>query len=321
MAIRFSRITSRRARKRSGKAAGRSAVFAAIVLVLAIVIPVIGVGIADSLNGVVGDGYVTKGEVRKSTDFSTLPMYVGIPSERWQANLLTIHYTSSDVVAIDKQAILYAANIGADRNQVYIDYSDGTYKAGTGSSLTFNLNVSPKSLMENGVEYIEFNTTFSKYTRYTLNNGDYKERDTGNAGSATVMFYGLTSDGKMELVEVRVTYEVDDPKFGYYSNGIFSVNQSTDVVEFRIKLNQADLLRAATYLHGDPVQSMAIRFQTSGNGVSVNFADGDILEFGIAFLGRSLSGYAVNEIMIGVFGGVMLVGAIFSTSFVNLRRK
>jgi hypothetical protein len=301
----------------------KSHIAALAVIALVLVVPVGAAAFADGLNDTIGGGRPVKFLIDSQDDLTDKTALRGSTFNTiYAAKVLYEHKNSADVAQYDKQTFLSAAETG-DANTVVISAADATQSTVRYNALKFNLPFSPNSMMESGSDVLALTiSSASDKTLIIKSAASWQPSGPSDGSSYTVCFWGL-KDGKMSGYVVPLTFPSDlnvNATQGYYDEAKtqYVMNITAEPQTYYAQIDKADIVKAATALSGSIAYSTQFTVNNYGNTDVESIVPGDLYEFDIQVLGENVNGFSVANIFMGLSGCCMMVGAIFSTPFVNL---
>lgn len=283
------------------------------VLMLAVAVP-LSVAVADGMNGMIGGGSKTVFDLSSGDDFEQMiPAIGGTINLAYKGDVLLAHRASNDVKKYDSQLVFYSSTIGQDLNQMVVSYADPSNSAVRDNSMRINVDYSVKDWIDDGVESLVLSLAYSRDVALKVTNGAYEEGV--NPGNA-INFVGL-SGTDVKIIRIPFSISSENSTHGYAVGSAYILNLTAEPRDYRITVNQIDVLKAATSLSQCQETSMIISLVNKDSTDSGSIINGDIISFGAEIQAQPVNGFAIADGVVGILGVCLIVGAVFATPWVQ----
>lgn len=293
------------------------AVLAVFILVIAILVPMVAAFWADGVNGMVLGGADRKFTLNSIDDLQgNVPMVVGAYSATSASPAYITHETATQTWPEEKQSVFTSNVLDQPYNEIIVSYETATQDSTRAATLMIDVGLSADDVINKGI--VNITIGLSTNTDKTLKSTAPATVTEITSGMASRYLQFVGTDGTTVKAIAPSFHMTCNETYGYESGGSVYFNLTSVMHNYTFSLAQTDVLQAANYLNGMTLQGMVFAIATSGNTDATSIIQGDQIMFTVDAYGKTVNGYALNEVMLGACGALMIVLAIFATPFVNV---
>jgi hypothetical protein len=287
------------------------------VLLVAVAVP-ISTAIADGMNNMIGGGDKTIKKFDSLEDFNDrIRSNAGIIDPNKTGHVIYMHNYGETQVEYASQLLVTKDQNGQNYNEVVISCENIEIYPGKTEQILFSLDYSPSKWIDDGASYIEFSIATDGDKPVFIQTGDYYERTEGSGNSGKGLWFCVKRGSDVDLVSIPVIVTATDSTHISESENGYTINLTNELRTYRIEpANSVDLLRAQNFANGADDVSMVIALYSIPGDVN-DIVNGEYYRFSVSLYGKQVSGYAMGNIVVGIIGISLIVGAVFATPWVG----